>query len=263
MAAERPGGEADRSDNRSSARWAAPASARAMALADGAMSARVSFVPVLIGAVWAWSAISGCARADAGSPASRTGVGGSDARADKVKPVASAPDDAAASRTALKWLSALRQRDRAGLVRQSGVPFVLRDASSTGNCSTLDINESSKLDSIGCLAKDDVLNEVLKANLEPDAGPLAQAPTELGPKVEDGRRARLESIGAPRVLGKEGQLRSRHSGGRRRRTRSLQTLRSRPKLSGWWWHGGRSGRAPAEPIRGLQFEPATTLLPCP
>lgn len=137
------------------------------------MSARGSFVPVLIGAVWAWSAISGCTRADAGPPASRTVVGGSDAGADKVKPVASAPDDAAASQTALKWLSALRQRDRAGLVRQSGVPFVLRDASSTGNCSTLDINDSSKLDGIGCLAKDDALNEVLKANLEPDAGPLS------------------------------------------------------------------------------------------
>jgi hypothetical protein len=137
------------------------------------MSAPMSGLRALLGVICACGAMAGCARADAGSPASRTAPGAPDAAADKAKPDASAPGDTAATQTALKWLAALRQRDRALLVRQSGVPFVVRDASGTGACSSLDVTDPAKLDSIGCLAKDDALHDVLKANPEPDAGPLS------------------------------------------------------------------------------------------
>ncbi|HXU61788.1 MAG TPA: hypothetical protein VN962_08820, partial [Polyangia bacterium] len=54
--------------------------------------------------------------------------------------------------------------------RLSSVPFVLRDASSTGACSKIDIADSSKLDNLNCLVVDNPLHEVLTLNPEPEPG---------------------------------------------------------------------------------------------
>ncbi len=93
-----------------------------------------------------------------------------DAGIDQRSGAAAAPNDATAAQVALKWLSLLRRGDRAGLIRQSSVPFVLRDASNTGACSVLDITDSSKLGDLTCLVADDKLREVLVLNPEPEPG---------------------------------------------------------------------------------------------
>lgn len=131
--------------------------------------------PIVFGLISALSvsgAESACARAGASPAAHQTASPGTDAEVERVtgSPPALAP--AVASQAALKWLAALRQVDRAGLIRQSGVPFILRDASRTGACAKLDVGDPSKLDGIGCLLKDDLLHAVLKTNPEPDPGPL-------------------------------------------------------------------------------------------
>lgn len=137
------------------------------------MKGQMPWLRGLLIAAWAWGAASGCTRADASSPAPRTFTGAPDGAADKAKIDASAPADDAATQTALKWLSALRGRDRGLLVRLSGAPFLVRDASGNGKCSSLDIDDPSRLESIGCLVKDNPLHDVLQANPEPDAGPLS------------------------------------------------------------------------------------------
>jgi hypothetical protein len=119
-------------------------------------------------------AATGCLRnADASAASTAPKSAPRDAGADQRSGVAAAPTDAAAAQMALKWLSSLRRRDQAELVRQSGVPFVLRDASSTGACSTIDIAESSKLDNLSCLVSDAPLHEVLVLNPEPEPGLVA------------------------------------------------------------------------------------------
>ena len=134
------------------------------------MNARSSFALLITGVLFGICA-TGCLRnADASPPTVRLTSSAPDAGGDGRPAVAPAPDDTAAAQAALKWLLSLRHRDGATLIRQSGVPFVLRDASSNGDCSKLDIADSSKLTSLICIVRDDVLHQVLNANPDPEPG---------------------------------------------------------------------------------------------
>ena len=130
---------------------------------------------VLVGIASTANIVSACARNADASPSAQgaSPVSSLDAGADRGAAERTVPDLATAVKTAGLWLSALRQRDRSGLLQHSGVPFVVRDASGNGPCSNLEISDSGKLDSIGCLVDDGALRAALKENPDPDIGPLS------------------------------------------------------------------------------------------
>jgi len=129
---------------------------------------------LLVAVVAAANIFSGCARhADASSAAPRPGAVSRDAGTDQGPMAPAPPDLASAVHTAVSWLSALRQRDRTTLLKQSSAPFVIRDESGKGPCSNVELTDLAKPDSLGCLADDEILRGVLKENPDPDVGPLS------------------------------------------------------------------------------------------
>jgi len=73
----------------------------------------------------------------------------------------------------------LRKHDTAGLLGATKVPFVLRDAGRGGHCKNADVRTDEEvLPALKCLLDDHVLGAVLKANGDPQGGPL---PRELLP----------------------------------------------------------------------------------
>lgn len=119
-------------------------------------------------------------------------AGGCDRRSEAAAPThvspaadaAGAADDeaaeAAATKVALAWLRLLGKHDKASLIAHTRVPFVLRGASRGGPCKGGVAATTEELTStLSCLLGDKLLGEVLKANSDPQGGPV---PREILPK---------------------------------------------------------------------------------
>ena len=88
--------------------------------------------------------------------------------------------EAAATKTAFAWLALLGKHDTASLVAATRTPFVLRDAGRNGHCKNVVAGTADEVTAtLKCLLDDRRVGEVLRANSDPQGGPV---PRELLPK---------------------------------------------------------------------------------
>jgi hypothetical protein len=81
--------------------------------------------------------------------------------------------EAAATKMAFAWLASLGRHDTPGLLAATRVPFVLRDTRREGHCKNVVAGTAEELSgALKCLVDDRVVREVLKANGDPQGGPL-------------------------------------------------------------------------------------------
>jgi hypothetical protein len=88
---------------------------------------------------------------------------------------AAPPAMGATSAIARKWVDALGNRDTKVMVDLARYPFALRNTGKEGDCKNSTASNASKMKvTIGCLVKDDLLIEDIKANPEPEAKVLSK-----------------------------------------------------------------------------------------
>jgi hypothetical protein len=103
------------------------------------------------------------------------------------------PAEVAATKTAFDWLALLRKHDTANLVARARVPFVFRDATRKAKCkNTVAATAEQLTATLKCLLDDRLVAEVLKANSDPQGGPVdrewlpgwaAKWTNDVGPKM--------------------------------------------------------------------------------